>query len=122
MIIKDMLLAFFFGGFLCVICQIIIDKTSLAPARILVIFVMLGIFLGAIGVYEPLIEIFGCGATLPLSGYGANIAKGVKNAILEEGPIGIITGSFTAASAGCTAALLSGFLASLISHGKRRSF
>ena len=120
-ILFDSFLSFLFGGALCVICQILIDKTKLTPAKILVSFVLLGIFLGALRLYDPLIEIFGCGATVPLSGYGANIAKGVREAISEKGALGIITGAFSASAAGCTAALVSGFISSLFFRGKRKS-
>ena len=120
-ILTDATLALIFGGALSVICQLLIDKTSLTPAKILVSFVLFGVFLGAIRLYDPLIELFGCGATVPLSGYGANIAKGVREAINEKGALGIITGAFSASAAGCTAALISGFLASLFCRGKRKS-
>lgn len=120
MIIKC-LLAFLFGGILCVIAQILIDKTSLTPARILVLYVVLGVFIGGIGLYKPLFEIAGCGVSLPLLGYGGNIAKGVREAVLKDGFFGALSGSFTASSIGCTVALLLGFLLSLFFKGKSKN-
>ncbi len=112
------LLAFLFGGILCLIAQIMIDKTSLSPAKILVIYVCFGVFLGAVGVFEPLLSIFGCGASVPLIGFGGIISTGVREAISEYGPLGILKGSLTAASAGISAALIFGYLCSLIFSGK----
>lgn len=112
------LLAFSFGGALCAVAQILIDKTKLTPARILVIYAVTGVFLSAIGVYDPLIRIFGCGATVPLTGFGAVVAKGVRRAIEERGAMGILTGALSAAAAGTGAALCLGYLAALIFSGK----
>ncbi|MBQ6614296.1 MAG: stage V sporulation protein AE [Clostridia bacterium] len=110
--------AFLVGGGFCVIAQILIDKTKLTPARILVLYVSAGVLLGAIGVYGPLKEIAGCGATLPLTGFGAAIAEGVKKSVAEDGFLGIFKGEFTAAAAGCSAALVFGYLAALVFKGK----
>ena len=91
-ILKNCTLAFIFGGALCVIGQLFIDYTKLTPAKILVGYVTVGVILGGLGVYKPLVEIFGCGATVPLTGFGYNLAKGVKEAIASDGIIGIISG------------------------------
>ncbi len=114
-------LAFLLGGAICVVAQILIDKTKLTPARILVSYVVFGVFLGAIGLYKPIFEIFGCGISIPLVGFGGNIANGVKEAIDKEGFLGILKGSLTASSAGLTLALLSGLLSSLFSKGKSKN-
>lgn len=110
--------AFLVGGLLCVAAQILIDLTALTPARILVLYVTLGVLLGALGLYEPLYRFAGCGASVPLIGFGGNIAAGVREAIDKEGAIGILTGGFTAAAAGCSAALIFGYLSALIFSGK----
>ena len=112
------LFAFVIGGIICGIAQILIDKTKLTPAKILVFYVVFGVFLGAVGLYEPLFKIGGCGASLPLLGFGANVAKGVKEAVENMGFLGVLKGSFTAMSAGATVALLSGLVASLLFKGK----
>ncbi len=114
------ILAFIVGGLFCVFAQILIDKTALTPARILVFYVVLGVFLGAVGIFEPLFEIAGCGASLPLVGFGANVAKGVKKAVFEMGIYGVLGGAFSAAAIGCTVSLLTGFLASLFFKGKSK--
>ena len=116
--ISKYILSFLAGGFLCAIAQILIDKTKLTPARILVSYVILGVLLGAIGIYKPFAEFVGAGATTPLSGFGYNIAKGVKKAIDEKGFIGIITGSMIAAAGGTSAALIFGYLAAIFAKGK----
>lgn len=108
-----LLLVFLFGGFLCVVMQIIIDKTHITPPKILVGAVVFGVLLEAIGVFAPLKNIFGNGITLPLVGFGAVLARGVREAILEKGAIGIISGGLSAGAAGITAALLFAFLATL---------
>ena len=113
MLVKS-LLAFLLGGILCVIVQIIIDKTALMPPRILVGAVVFGVFLEAITVYDPIKEIFGCGISVPLVGFGAVLAKGVREAVSREGALGILTGGLTAGAAGISAALLFAFLASLL--------
>lgn len=112
------LFAFLVGGLFCVIAQILIDLTALTPARILVMYVVFGVLLGALGLYEPLYHFAGCGASVPLVGFGGNIAKGIREAIDRDGAIGILTGGFTAASAGCAAALIFGYLSALIFSGK----
>lgn len=114
----DYLWAFVIGGALCVIAQILLDKTSLSPARILVGYVVAGVFLGALGLYEPIVEFAGVGATTPLTGFGYLISKGVRAAVDEKGWLGVLTGALTAASAGTAAALCFGFLAALVSRGK----
>lgn len=113
--------AFAVGGGLCVVAQILIDKTRMTPARILVSYVVAGVFLGAVGLYKPFAEFAGAGATTPLTGFGYLIAKGVKEAVLERGLIGALTGGLTAAAGGTAAALCFGFLAALISKGKPKS-
>lgn len=117
----DYLKAFLVGGLLCLIGQILIDKTKLTPARILVSYVVIGVFLGAIGVYKPLAEFAGAGATVPLTGFGFNLAKGVKEAIQQEGFLGIFTGGLKVAAGGITAAITAGLLASLIFKPKDKS-
>lgn len=112
------LLSFAVGGLFCVAAQILIDLTSLTPARILVLYVTGGVLLGATGLYDPLFSFAGCGASVPLVGFGANIARGVKEAIDREGALGILTGGFSAASAGCSAALIFGYLSALLFSGK----
>ena len=116
--LKTYLFAFLVGGILCVIAQILIDRTKLTPARILVIYVVAGVILGAVGLYEPLAALAGAGATTPLTGFGYLIAKGVRSAIEEQGAIGILSGALTAAAVGTSAALCFGYLAALFSRGK----
>ena len=113
--------AFAVGGGLCVIAQILIDKTRMTPARILVTYVVAGVFLGAVGLYKPFAEFAGAGATTPLTGFGYLIAKGVREAVLEKGLVGALTGGLTAAAGGTAAALCFGFLAALIFKGKPKS-
>lgn len=110
--------AFAVGGLLCVIAQILIDRTRLTPARILVSYVCAGVVLTAVGVYEPLVSFAGCGATTPLTGFGYSIAKGVHHAVAESGLIGALTGGLTATAAGITAALIFGLLAAVVFKGK----
>ena len=117
----DYFKAFIVGGLLCLFGQLLIDKTKLTPARILVSYVVIGVILGAIGVYEPLVEFAGAGATIPLTGFGYNLAKGVKTAIAEDGFLGILTGGLKAAAGGITAAIVAGLLASLIFKAKDKS-
>ncbi len=117
----DYLKAFAVGGLLCLIGQILIDKTKLTPARILVSYVVIGVFLGAVGVYQPLVEFAGAGATVPLTGFGNTLAKGVKEAVKEDGFIGIFTGGLKAAAGGITAAIFAGLLASLVFKAKDKS-
>lgn len=113
--------AFLVGGALCLIAQVLIDKTKLTPARILVSYVVAGVFLGAIGVYEPLVDFAGAGATVPLTGFGYNIAKGVKEAVQEQGFLGILTGGLKSTSGGITAAILAGLIASLLFKAKDKA-
>ena len=120
--VLHLLLAFLFGGALCVIAQILIDKTKLTPARILVGFVVAGVLLGAVGVYGPFAQLAGAGATTPLSGFGYLIAKGVREAVDAKGALGIFTGSLTAAAGGTAAALCFGLLAAAICHGGKPRF
>ena len=110
--------SFIAGGLLCVIAQVLIDKTSLTPARILVSYVVVGVILGAVGIYKPFAEFVGAGATTPLTGFGYNISKGVKEAVNEKGLIGILTGGLKAAAGGTTAALCFGYIAALFASGK----
>jgi len=117
-VIFKILLAAIFGGAICAFAQLLIDKTSLTPARILVFTSVTGVILGAVGLYEPLFKIFGCGVSVPLLGFGGNIAGGVRDAVSERGFFGAIEGAFSTAAPGSTAALLSGFIASLFSKGK----
>ncbi len=117
----DYLKAFIIGGLLCVIGQILIDKTKLTPARILVSYVVAGVFLGAIGIYKPLVDFAGAGATVPLTGFGYNLAKGVKDAVQQDGFLGIFTGGLKASAGGITAAVFSGLLVSLIFKAKDKS-
>ena len=117
----DYIKAFLLGGFLCLLGQILIDRTKLTPARILVSYVVAGVFLGAVGVYKPLAEFAGAGATVPLTGFGYNLAKGVKEAVQQDGFIGIFTGGLKACAGGITAAIAAGLLASLIFKAKDKS-
>ena len=117
-LIKEAFMAFAFCAFLCSIAQILLDKTSLTPARILVFFAVSGVVLGAFGIYPYLTELFGVGATLPLSGFGAAIAKGVREAVDKEGLIGVIKGPMSAAAAGTTLAFLLGFTFSTLTKSR----
>ncbi len=110
--------AFVIGGAFCVVAQILIDKTMMTPARILVLYVCAGVLLGALGVYDKIAELAGCGATVPLTGFGNSIAKGIERSVTEYGVIGIFKGGFTAAAAGTSAALIFGYLAALLFKGK----
>ncbi len=110
--------AFVVGGLLCVIAQVLIDKTKLTPARILVTYVVLGVFLTAIGVYEPLVNFAGNGATTPLTGFGFSLAKGVEEAVDEMGLLGAMTGGLRGTAGGIAAAMLFGLLSALIFNGK----
>ncbi|MBQ1957045.1 MAG: stage V sporulation protein AE [Clostridia bacterium] len=114
----DFVWAFVVGGALCVIAQILIDKTKLTPARILVIYVVAGVVLGAVGLYKPLVDLAGAGATTPLTGFGYLIADGVKRAIAEKGLLGALTGGIGAAAGGIAAAICFGYLAAIIFKGK----
>ena len=116
----NFLLAFLMGGALCFIAQLLIDLTSLTPGRIMVLFVVFGVFLGAVGVYEPLFEVFGCGVSVPLLGFGGSIAKGVKEAVDSFGVGGILKGAFNSASLGLSSALIFGLLYSFITSGRQK--
>lgn len=111
--------AFVVGGLLCVIAQILIDKTKLTPARILVTYVVSGAILTAIGVYEPLVKFAGAGATVPLTGFGYSLAMGVKKAVAENGLFGAVTGGLTATSGGITVVVIAGVICALIFKAKR---
>lgn len=117
----EYLKAFAVGGALCVIGQVLMDKTKLTPARILVSYVVVGVILGALGIYEPFAKFAGAGATVPLTGFGYLISKGVKEAIQESGFLGILTGGLKATAGGITAAIFAGLLASLIFKAKDKS-
>ena len=117
----DYLKAFLCGGALCVIGQILIDKTSLTPARILVTYVTAGVVLSGVGVYQYLVDWGGAGATVPLTGFGHLLAKGVKKAVGQDGLIGALTGGSTAAAGGITAAIFFGFLIALICNQKPKT-
>lgn len=113
--------AFAVGGAFCLIGQILIDKTKLTPARILVSYVVIGVLLGALGLYQPIAEFAGAGATVPLTGFGSTLAKGVKEAVQEDGFLGIFTGGLKASAGGITAAIAAGLLASLLFKAKDKS-
>ena len=117
----DYVKAFICGGLLCVIGQILIDRTKLTPARILVSYVVVGVILGAVGVYKPFAEFAGAGASVPLTGFGYTLAKGVKEAVTQDGFLGIFTGGLKAAAGGITAAILAGLLAGLIFKAKDKA-
>lgn len=117
----DYIKAFLVGGALCLAGQLLIDKTKLTPARILVCYVVAGVLLGAVGIYKPFAEFAGAGATVPLTGFGFNLAKGVKEAVEQDGFLGIFTGGLKACAGGITAAIAAGLLASLIFKPKDKS-
>lgn len=117
----DYLKAFLFGGLLCLIAQILIDRTKLTPARILVSYVVIGVLLGAVGVYKPFAEFAGAGATVPLTGFGNTLAKGVKEAIDQDGFLGIFTGGLKASAGGITIAVFAGLLAGLFFKARDKS-
>lgn len=113
--------AFVVGGLICVIGQLLIDYTGITPARILVLFVTLGVALTAVGLYEPLVEFAGGGATVPLTGFGYSLAKGVQKGVAESGLIGVLTGGITGTAGGISAAILFGFLCSLVAKSGDKS-
>ena len=117
----DYIKAFLIGGLLCLIGQILIDKTKLTPARILVSYVVIGVFLGAVGVYQSLVDFAGAGASVPLTGFGNTLAKGVKEAVDNDGFLGIFTGGLKATAGGITVAIFAGLLAGLIFRAKDKS-
>ena len=113
--------AFVIGGLFCLIGQILVDKTKLTPARILVGYVVAGVILGAIGIYQPIAEFAGAGASVPLTGFGNSLAKGVREAVQQDGFIGILTGGLKATAGGITAAITAGLLVSLIFKAKDKA-
>lgn len=117
----DYLKAFLVGGILCLIGQILIDRTKLTPARILVAYVVAGVVLGGIGVYKPLVEFAGAGATVPLTGFGYNLCKGVREAVEQDGFLGIFTGGLKATAGGIAAAVMAGLAASLLFRARDKS-
>lgn len=110
----EFLKAFLVGGAICAVGQVLIDYTKLTPARILVSFVVAGVVLGALGIYQPLIDFAGAGATVPLTGFGALLAKGVREAVTTDGLFGVLSGGITAAAGGITAAILFALITALI--------
>ena len=117
----EYLKAFLIGGALCLIGQLLIDKTGLTPARILVCYVVAGVILGGVGLYGPFAEFAGAGASVPLTGFGTLLAKGVKEAVDEQGFLGIFTGGLKATAGGITAAIAAGLLASLLFRAKDKA-
>lgn len=113
--------AFVVGGIFCAIGQILMDYTKLTPARILVSYVCVGVLLGGLGVYKPIVEFAGAGATVPLTGFGYILAEGIQDAIAKDGMYGILTGGFIAGAGGISAAILFGFIVALISKAKDKS-
>lgn len=117
----EVLKAFVVGGILCLVGQILVDKTKLTPARILVGYVIAGVVLGATGVYEPIAKFAGAGATVPLTGFGYTLSRGVKEAVLQNGFLGILTGGLKATAGGITAAVIAGLIVSIIFKAKDKS-
>lgn len=117
----DCVKAFLVGGAICALGQVLIDYTKLTPARILVFYVVAGVILGALGIYEPLVKWAGAGATVPLTGFGYNLAKGVKEAVYAHGLLGVFKGGFTASSAGIAAAIFFGFIMALVAKPKDKA-
>ncbi len=115
---KTWIMAFIVGGLFCVIAQILIDKTKLTPARILVTYVVSGVALTALGLYQPLIDLAGAGASVPLTGFGYSLAKGVEKAVDEQGLVGALVGGLTATAAGITTALMCAVGAALFAQSK----
>ena len=117
----EYLKAFLVGGALCLLGQILIDRTNLTPARILTAYVVTGVLLGGVGLYEFLVRFGGAGATVPLTGFGYNLAKGVKEAVDQEGLIGVLKGGFTASSAGIAAAITAAIVTALVTNPQDKS-
>lgn len=113
--------AFLVGGIICAIGQLLIDYTKLTPARILVSYVVMGVILGGIGIYQPLLDFAGAGASIPLTGFGALLAKGVKEAVAEKGLFGAFSGGLTSAAAGITMAIFAALLVGLLAKPKDKS-
>jgi stage V sporulation protein AE len=116
----DYIKAFVVGGIICVLAQILMEKTKMMPGRIMVTLVITGVVLGFLGIYEPFAEWAGCGATVPLTGFGYNLFKGIKDSVERYGLLGLFRGGFTAAAVGCCAALIFSYLASLIFQPKMK--
>ncbi len=112
--------AFLVGGMICVVGQLLIDLTKLTPGKVLVLFVVCGVFLGAVGLYEPIAKWAGSGATLPLTGFGYNLAKGTKEAVSEKGLLGVLDGPLSSASVGIMAAVVSGLVVSIFARPKTK--
>ena len=119
-IVLSLIKAFIVGGLICVVGQLLIDYTRLTPAKILVGFVILGVILGALGIYKPLVDFAGCGATVPLVGFGYALSEGTKQAVSEDGLLGALTGPLSASSAGIMAAVLCGLVASFFARPKEK--
>lgn len=117
----DLIKAFIVGGLICLVGQVLIDRTSLTPARILTCFVVAGVILEAIGVYGPIAEWAGAGAAVPLTGFGSNLAKGVREAVAQKGALGAFTGGVKAAAGGITAAVFFGWLAAVLFQPQDKS-
>lgn len=115
-----LLKAFLIGGLICVVGQLLIDLTKLTPGKILVLFVVSGVVLGAVGVYGKLVRFAGCGATIPLVGFGYNLVAGTKTAVQQQGLMGVLTGPLCSASAGVMAAILSGLIVALFAKPKEK--
>lgn len=117
----EYLRAFLLGGALCAVAQVLIDKTRLTPARILVLYVVAGVVLSGLGLYEPLADWGGAGASVPLTGFGHTLAKGVREAVAEEGWLGVLTGGLRAGAGGVAAAIVFGYLAALLFSSQDKS-
>lgn len=117
----SLLKAFLVGGAICVIGQLLIDFTKLTPGKILVSFVVIGVILGAVGLYEPLVKFASSGATVPLTGFGYALSQGVREAVSKDGPLGILSGGLTASSVGITAAVFLGSILSVVAKPKDKS-
>lgn len=117
----EYLKAFLVGGAICLIGQLLIDKTKLTPARILVSYVVIGVLLGAVGLYEPFVEFAGAGATVPLTGFGNTLVKGVREAVDKQGFLGVFTGGLKATAGGIAAAIVAGLLAAILFRPKDKS-
>ena len=117
----EYLKAFLVGGIICLVAQVLIDKTKMTPARILVSYVVVGVLLGALGIYQPLIDWAGAGASVPLTGFGNTLAKGVREAVDNQGFLGIFTGGLKATAGGITAAMVAGLIAGLLFKDKDKS-
>lgn len=116
----DFFYAFLIGGLFCLVGQLLIDLTNITPARILVCFVVLGVALEGLGLYQPLVDLAGCGATVPLTGFGYTLAKGTEKLIGEQGWLGILTGPFSAGAAGIATALISGLVVSAVTRPRSK--